>query len=123
MERFVNFLSKRMSLIQPGSCFFQALASNFENQQKWLKYKKELAETKKSLQEFIKSRSLNIMVPMGKKAYVRGILQHTNEVTVSHGCSLFSDVSSTQAIEILEHRMKLCDKQLEALDKEKDLFT
>lgn len=96
---------------------------NSANEQKWRKYKKELSETKESLQEFIKSRSLNIMVPMGKKAFVRGILQHTNEVTVSHGTSLFSDVSSAEAIEILEHRMKLCDIQLHALDKEKDLFT
>jgi unconventional prefoldin RPB5 interactor 1 len=79
-------------------------------------------KTKDSLNQFVKSHSLEIMVPMGKKAFVRGKLQHTNEVTVCHGSSLFSDCSSGQAIEILEHRMINCDAQLKALEKEKELF-
>lgn len=111
------------SSIRLNSIGFQALELNSVNKQKWLKYKKELVETKDNLKEFVKSRSINIMVPMGKKAFVRGCLQHTNEITVSHGSSLFSDVSSAQAVEILEHRIKLCETQLQALDKEKELFT
>ena len=66
--------------------------------------------------------SLPVMVPMGRKAFVRGKIQHTNEITVCHGASMFSDVSSQQAIDILEHRMKLCDTQLKALELEKELF-
>lgn len=101
----------------------QALEENFVDEEKWQKYKKDLLETKENLREFVKSRSVNIMVPIGKKALIRGTLQHTNEVTVSHGASYFSDVSSTQAIELLEKRMKVCDERLLAIKKEKDLFT
>lgn len=101
----------------------QALEINSENEEKWRKYKKELVDTSGNLKEFVRSHSLEIMVPIGKKAFLRGKLQHTNEVTVCHGASLFSDVSSSQAIEILEHRIKLCDERLSALDVEKDLFT
>jgi prefoldin subunit 5 len=63
------------------------------------------------------------MVPMGKKAFVRGTLQHTNEITVSHGASYFSDVSTAQAIDILEHRINNCDERLQAIYQERDLFT
>lgn len=82
-----------------------------------------MIEASKTVKEFVKSHSLDIMVPMGKMAFVRGKLQHTNELTVCHGASMFSDVSSTQAIEILDHRMKLCDIQLKAIEREKELFT
>lgn len=93
---------------------------NFE---KWTKYKKDLLETRTNLQEFVKSRSVNIMVPVGKKALIRGSLQHTNELTVSHGASMFSDLSTQQAIDILDHRTKNCDARLSALEKEKELFS
>lgn len=101
----------------------QALEENFVDEEKWRKYKKDLVETKVNLREFVKCRSVNIMVPIGKKALLRGSLQHTNEVTVSHGASLFSDVSSNQAIELLEHRMKVCDERLLAIESERNLFT
>ncbi|CRK95620.1 CLUMA_CG009078, isoform A [Clunio marinus] len=99
-----------------------ALEINTENEEKWRKYEKDLSETSETLNEFVKSHSLDIMVPMGKKAFVRGKLQHTNEVTVCHGTSLFSDVSTVQAIELLEHRKKLCHERLESLRKERELF-
>lgn len=92
---------------------------NFE---KWTKHRKELLETRSNLQEFLKSRSVNIMVPVGKKALVRGTLQHTNEITVSHGASMFSDLSTSQAVDILDHRIKSCDERLTALEMEKNLF-
>lgn len=96
---------------------------NHQNEEKWQKYKKELSDTKTNLQEFVKSRSVSIMVPMGKKAFVRGTLQHTNELTVSHGAAMFSDVSTSQALDILEHRMDVCDNRLSDLEKELNLFT
>lgn len=82
-----------------------------------------MLETKENLQHFLKSHSLEIMVPMGKKAYVRGKLQHTNEVTVCHGASMFSDCSSEQAIDLIKMRLNNCETQLQALEKERDLFT
>lgn len=63
------------------------------------------------------------MVPLGKKAMVRGTLQHTNEVTVSHGASMFSDLSTAQAVDILDHRIKTCDERLGAFEKERELYS
>jgi unconventional prefoldin RPB5 interactor 1 len=101
----------------------QALEVNSANENKWRNYKEELLQTKESLHQFVKSHSLEIMVPMGKKAFLRGKLQHTNEITVSHGSSVFSDCSSGQANDFIENRIKNCDYQLKALEKEKELFT
>lgn len=63
------------------------------------------------------------MVPMGKKAFVRGQLVHTNEITVCHGTTgIFSDVSTIQALDLIEHRLKVCDGNLEAIRKERELY-
>lgn len=64
------------------------------------------------------------MVPVGKKAFLKGQLQHTNEITVCHGTSgVFSDVSTSQALDLLNRRIKTCDENLEAMKKEKELYT
>lgn len=101
---------------------FKALQLNEENVNKWQVYRDELNETKKNLSQFIKSHSLEIMIPVGKKALIVGKLVHTNEVTICHGASYFSDCSTSQAIEIIESRIEKCDSQLEALNKERELF-
>lgn len=101
---------------------FQALDKNSSEAEKWQKYRKELIETKANLKEFVKSRNVNIMVPVGKKALIRGTLEHTNEITASHGAGMFSDVSSAQATEILDHRISVCDNRLQAIETERDLF-
>ena len=62
------------------------------------------------------------MIPMGKKALIRGKLRHTNEITVSHGNGMFSDCSQIQAIEILNHRLNMCATRLRALEAERSLY-
>lgn len=101
----------------------QALEANEENTRKWEKYKEELKQTEKNLKEFVKSTKVDIMVPMGKKALVRGQLIHTNEITVCHGSSVFSDCSQLQALEIIQHRLEKCEERLKALKVERDLFS
>lgn len=100
----------------------KALERNSDDTEKWEIFKKELEETKTNLNEFVKSHSLDIMVPMGKKALIRGKLQHTNEITVSHGNGMFSDCSQIQAIEILNHRLNTCTTRLRALEAERNLY-
>lgn len=95
---------------------------NSANENKWRNFRKELLQTKENLNYFVKSHSVEIMVPIGKKAFVRGKLQHTNEITVSHGCSMFSDCSSEESSAFINHRVKLCEVQLQALEKERELF-
>jgi hypothetical protein len=96
---------------------------NEDNTRKWEKYKEDLLQTESNLKEFVKSTKVDIMVPMGKKALVRGQLIHTNEVTVCHGSSYFSDCSQAQAIETIQHRLKQCEERLKALKVEKSFFT
>jgi unconventional prefoldin RPB5 interactor 1 len=101
----------------------QALEVNAASENKWRHYKSELEKTKENLNHYVKSISHDIMVPIGKKALLRGKLIHTNEVTVAHGSSYFSECSTAQAIEIIEKRLLNCDQQLTALEKEKELFS
>lgn len=100
----------------------KALDQNYENEEIWVKHKNEILETKSSLKEFIKSCHLDIMVPLGKKAFVRGKLIHTNDVIISHDRNYFSLVSNSQANDILLSRIEKCDERLEAIGAEKKLF-
>lgn len=74
------------------------------------------------MNEFLKSCQLDILVPLGKKAYVRGKLIHTNDILVSHNPNYFSLVSNAQVNEILESRLEKCDERLEAIEAERKLF-
>ena len=65
---------------------------------------------------------MDVMVPLGKKAFIRGTLQHTNDILVSHSSNYFSLVSNFQANEMLQHRNQVCEQKLKELDKERDLF-
>lgn len=65
---------------------------------------------------------MDILVPLGKKAFVRGTMQHTNDILVSHSSNYFSGVSNYQANEILQRRNIVCEQKLKELDREKDLF-
>ena len=62
------------------------------------------------------------MVPVGKKAFIRGTLQHTNDIIISLGSNYFSLVSNHQANDILRQRKIVCDNKLDDLRKEKELF-
>ncbi|XP_070509683.1 unconventional prefoldin RPB5 interactor-like protein [Chironomus tepperi] len=100
----------------------EALDQNAINEGKWKDYKQTVGETRKTVNTFVKSYKMEVMVPLGKKAFVRGTLQHTNDVLVSHSSNYFSAVSNYQANEILQRRNKICEQKLKELDAEKDLF-
>lgn len=100
----------------------KALDQNYEDEKVWINHKNEIQETQNSLKEFVKSCHLDIMVPLGKKAFVRGKLIHTNDVTMSHDRNYFSLVSNSQANEILGSRSEKCDERLEAIGAERKLF-
>lgn len=74
------------------------------------------------MNEFLKSCHLDIMVPIGKKAFIRGKLQHTNDILMSHDSNYFSLVSNSQANELMKARIVTCDKQLKEIQKERKLF-
>lgn len=62
------------------------------------------------------------MVPLGKKAFIRGKLIHTNDVIVAHDTNYFSLVSNSQADEIMQSRSKKADDRLKAIEDERNLF-
>ncbi|KAL7047830.1 hypothetical protein ACKWTF_003112 [Chironomus riparius] len=100
----------------------EALDQNAESEEKWKNYKDTVGETRKTVNTFLKSYKMEVMVPLGKKAFVRGTLQHTNDVLVSHSSNYFSAVSNCQANEILKRRNIVCEQKLKELDIEENLF-
>lgn len=95
---------------------------NVTTSDRWETYKNSLIQTQENLCTFIKSHKHEIMVPIGKKAFIPGTLQHTNDILVSHNSNYFSLMSKHEAEEILKLRSKICDDHLEGLEKEKELF-
>jgi len=51
------------------------------------------------------SLSENCMVPIGKRAFMKGKLTHTNEILVSLGDGYFAKYSASQAIELCNRRI------------------
>lgn len=50
--------------------------------------------------------SVNCMVPIGKKALMKGKIVHTNEIMVCLGDGYFVKYSAPQAIELCNRRIK-----------------
>lgn len=61
------------------------------------------------------------MVPMGKKAFMKGRIVHTNEVLVLLGDNWFAERSAKQAKEIAERRLEKCRRMLKDLEEERKL--
>lgn len=71
---------------------------------------------------FVRKLSVEVMVPIGKKALMPGELIHTNELLVGHYEGYFSQCSAHKAQEICRHRLKIADEQLKKLRTESDLW-
>lgn len=71
---------------------------------------------------FAKKLSVEVMVPIGKKALMPGELIHTNEVLVGHYQGYFSACSAFKAEEICQHRWRLANEHLKKLQVEADLW-
>lgn len=71
---------------------------------------------------FGKRLTVDVMVPIGKKALMPGQLLHTNEVLVGHYQGYFSKCTTFKAKEICEHRIKMAKDHLKKLDLEAELW-
>lgn len=76
----------------------------------------------KNLEIFSKNLSVEVMVPIGKKALMPGELIHTNELLVGHYQGYFSACSAHKAQEICQHRLRLAEEHLNKLQVEADLW-
>lgn len=99
-----------------------ALRKSFEETKRWEAYKKEHIDAEQNLKEFEKKIEIDVMVPIGPKAFMPGVIYHTNEVLVSHFQGHFSKVSTHQALELVNRRLKMSDDRLQSLEKEQMLY-
>ncbi|EDW72640.1 uncharacterized protein Dwil_GK17110 [Drosophila willistoni] len=100
----------------------QALDKNAAETERWQAFKEDNVNTIKNLDNFVKQQTVDIMVPIGKKALMAGQLVHTNELLVGHYEGYFSTCSAHKAKEICGHRLGLAEKHLKELETEADLW-
>ncbi|KAH8261463.1 hypothetical protein KR044_009578, partial [Drosophila immigrans] len=99
-----------------------ALDKNADETERWQAFKADNKSAIANLEMFSKKLSVEVMVPIGKKALMPGELIHTNELLVGHYQGYFSACSAHKAKEICQHRLRLAEEQLKKLGVEADLW-
>ena len=69
------------------------------------KYKQDYEAVRERLETLPDEVSHEVMVPLGKLAYVPGRLKHTNEIMVLLGENWFVERSAKQSVEIVRRRI------------------
>lgn len=98
------------------------MEANAAELERWEKYREEHKNCINNLDMMVKRLKLDVMVPIGRKAFMKGELVHTNNILVSHYQDLFSMCSSQTAKEMCELRIKRADEQLQKFEKEAELW-
>ncbi|KAL7735451.1 hypothetical protein ACLKA6_019562 [Drosophila palustris] len=100
----------------------QALDKNADETERWQAYKADNETAIKNLDMFSKQLTVEVMVPIGKKALMPGQLIHTNELLVGHYQGYFSACSAHKAKEICQHRLGLAAEHLKKLEVEAEMW-
>ncbi|ALC40755.1 uri [Drosophila busckii] len=100
----------------------QALNKNADETARWQAYKADNEAAINNLDMFAKQLTVEVMVPIGKKALMPGELIHTNELLVGHYQGYFSACSSHKAKQICQHRLRIAVEQLKKLEVEEKLW-
>ncbi|XP_014259648.1 unconventional prefoldin RPB5 interactor-like protein [Cimex lectularius] len=100
----------------------EALMKNRKSFDYWSERKNSYEELKKSLKIYLGKLRHQIYAPIGKRAFMKGTVVHTNDVTVAVGDGYFFKVSSASASEICERRLKEIDEMLDKIKKERELL-
>ncbi|KYN44056.1 Unconventional prefoldin RPB5 interactor [Trachymyrmex septentrionalis] len=102
------------------------LVQKLEQNEKRIKaitdYKKGHKKVIEGLEAYPLSLSENCMVPIGKLAFMRGKLIHTNEILVYLGEGYFVKYSASQAIALCNRRIAWADEMLKSLETERNLY-
>ena len=98
------------------------MQNNEEEIQRWQTYLKENETAIENMTMFSKRLNVEVMVPIGTKAFMPGHLIHTNEVLVGHYQGYFSKCTSFKAKEICELRIKMAKDHLKKLEMEGELW-
>ncbi|XP_063549014.1 unconventional prefoldin RPB5 interactor-like protein [Cydia strobilella] len=98
--------------------YYKSLTRNEENLRFWENY----LHTLRTLDFSVYADKLKVpaLVPVGSKVFFRGVLKHTNEVTVALGADYFVKCSLSQAEVLRQHRIKDAESKVEALQKERE---
>ncbi|XP_063394752.1 unconventional prefoldin RPB5 interactor-like protein [Cydia fagiglandana] len=98
--------------------YYKSLAKNEENLRFWENY----LHTLRTLDFNVYADKLKVpaLVPVGSKVFFRGVLKHTNEVTVALGADYFVKCSLSQAEVLRQNRIKDAESKVEALQKERE---
>lgn len=100
----------------------QALQTNAEEVERWQKFIEENQTAIENMDMFGKRLTIDVMVPVGKKAFMSGQLIHTNELLVGHYQGYFSKCSAFKAKELCQYRIKKAKEHLKALETEAELW-
>ncbi|KAL6257381.1 hypothetical protein P5V15_010954 [Pogonomyrmex californicus] len=102
------------------------IAQKLEQNEKQTKtitdYKNRHKKVIEGLEVYPLSLSENCMVPIGKRAFMKGKLIHTNEILASLGGGYFAKYSASQAIALCNRRIAWADEMLKNLEIERNLF-
>ncbi|XP_076180251.1 unconventional prefoldin RPB5 interactor isoform X1 [Ptiloglossa arizonensis] len=101
--------------------FVKEIQQNEEQFKIWTAYKKGHQKVAVALNTFQKDLYVNCMVPIGKRALMKGKLIHTNEVLVCLGDGYFAKYSASGARALCERRIQHADEMLEYLNTERDI--
>lgn len=104
----------------------EALTKGIQQNEKqckiWTDYKKGHQNVAETLQIFQKDLYMNCMVPIGKRALMKGKLIHTNEILACLGDGYFVKYSASGAAALCERRIQRADEMLKKLSAERDLY-
>ncbi|XP_019862102.1 PREDICTED: unconventional prefoldin RPB5 interactor 1-like [Amphimedon queenslandica] len=77
-----------------------------ERIKQWIEFERDYEILLERLNSLPKKLSANIMVPIGKVAYIPGQLYRTNEVLAFLGDNWFAERTAYQVCYIVEHRLQ-----------------
>ncbi|XP_055708682.1 unconventional prefoldin RPB5 interactor-like protein [Phlebotomus papatasi] len=100
----------------------EALQKNSEALARWASFRDEQVQAIENLYMYQKHLEVEIMVPIGNKALLPGVLYHTNEVMVTHFSGLQSKCTVQKAHEILHRRVEIANEHVKMLEAERDLM-
>lgn len=101
---------------------FKGIQQNEKQCKIWTDYKKGHQNVAETLQIFQKDLYMNCMVPIGKRALMKGKLIHTNEILACLGDGYFVKYSASGAAALCERRIQRADEMLKKLSAERDLY-
>ncbi|XP_011164007.1 unconventional prefoldin RPB5 interactor-like protein [Solenopsis invicta] len=118
----MGFDLKSYQQVLLNNVFAQKLEQNEKQTKTITDYKNRHQKVIEGLQVYPLSISENCMVPIGKRAFMKGKLTHTNEILASLGDGYFAKYSASQAIALCNRRIAWADEMLKSLETERNLY-